>query len=158
MDGGVREVLKAAGMVEVEMGQDDVADVAVVEAERLDLAVRGLLLAQPNVEHRSHRAGDPRRMTVGVIDVAQAVTRVDQHQPVRIGLDQQAMADEAPGQPDTAPVEQGAAERAIGAAIEMMDAHRDPFPSVNERKGSRFRRLTQVRHFRGGRGRATRPG
>jgi hypothetical protein len=36
------------------------------------------------------------------------------------------MANQPPERPKAAPVEQGAADRAVGSAIEMVDAHRKP--------------------------------
>src|SRR3712207_243991 len=110
-------------MVEIEMGEHDVAHVGGREAERLDLADRGLLLAQLDVEHRAHRAGDARLgRPMRVVDVLEAVAGVDEDEAA-VGLDQQAVADEMALEALAAPVEQPAAERAIGAAIEMMDAH-----------------------------------
>ena len=43
---GVGEVGQAAGVIDVEMGRDEVADVGGAEAERLDLAKRRLRLVQ----------------------------------------------------------------------------------------------------------------
>ena len=123
----VGEILQPAGMIEVEMGQNDMPYVAGVMAQRLDLADRGLLLTQTDVQHRAPRQGDAGIGTsMRVRDVLQAITGVDQHQPVVIGFDQQAMAHQMPQQPMAASVEQRAAQGAVGPAIEMMDTHATP--------------------------------
>src|SRR3954462_11261669 len=57
-----------------------------------------------------------------MIDVAQAVAGLAQDQS-GIMFDQQAVADEPAERAEAAPVEQGAADRAIGAAIEVVDFH-----------------------------------
>jgi hypothetical protein len=124
VDDGFGEIFEPARMIEIEMGKDDVTDVPGAEAQCLDLPYRGFLLAQLDVEHRAHRPGNARmRTAMSVRDIAKPVAGIDQHEAVAVGLDQQAMADEAPGQPFAAPVEQRPADRAIGAAIEVMDAH-----------------------------------
>ena len=46
------KILDSACVIEVEMRQHDVAYVARREAERLDLAQRGVLLAVVDIEHR----------------------------------------------------------------------------------------------------------
>ena len=110
-------------MIEIEVGEDDVADVGRGEAEAFDLADRRLLHAQADVEHGAHRAGDARpRRAVGVVDVLQSVAGVDEHQP-GVRLDEQAVADQPAERALAASVEEGAAERAVGAAIEVVDPH-----------------------------------
>jgi hypothetical protein len=64
------------------------------------------------------------RASMRVIHVLQAITSVDQHEAVRVGFDQQAVADEMAERAFAAPVEQRAADRAIRTAIEVVNAHR----------------------------------
>jgi hypothetical protein len=60
---------------------------------------------------------------MGMVDILEAIAGVDQHQPVSIGLDQQAMADDVARKAFAPPVEQGAAHGAVGTAIQVMDPH-----------------------------------
>ena len=107
-------------MVEVEMGGEDVAHVG-RGAQALDLADGGLL-AQPDVEHRAHGPGDARPgAVIGVADVLEALARVDQDESLT-GLDQPATADQAPSHAPAPAVQQAAAERTVGAAVEMVDS------------------------------------
>jgi hypothetical protein len=125
VNGRVRKILDPAGMVEIEMADDDVANVLAAMAQRLDLADRRILLAKADAVQRAKEFRDALiGLAVRVIDILQAVTGVDQHEAVAIRLDQQAMADEVAEHAFAAPVEQRAPDRAIGAAIEMVNAHR----------------------------------
>ena len=82
-------------MIEVEMRT--MSRTSRGEAERLDLAKRGILLAQMDAEQRPREARDAGvRRPVRMIDVAQALAGVDEDETVRIGLDEQAMVDEPP--------------------------------------------------------------
>jgi hypothetical protein len=54
------EILDSAGMVEVEMGEHDVANVARREAEALDLKQRRLLLLQRQAHHGKEKAAECR--------------------------------------------------------------------------------------------------
>ncbi|MEH3103643.1 MAG: hypothetical protein PGN12_07025 [Sphingomonas phyllosphaerae] len=127
VDGGVREVLQPAGMIEVEMRRDDVPHVAGTMAARLDLSDRRVAFVEPDVEHHPPWQGDPGiGAVVRMRDVAQAVTGVDQHQPVRVGFDQQTMTDDPPQGAKTAPVEQCTVERTVCSAVQMENSHRAP--------------------------------
>lgn len=55
-----------------------------------------------------------------VVDVAEAIAGIDEHEAMRICLDEQAVADDASERPLAAPVEQGSTKRTVGPAIEMM--------------------------------------
>jgi hypothetical protein len=65
-------------VVEVEVGDDDVADVGGVASHRADLADRGLVLVQVGPQHGPERLSEP----LGVGDVAAPEPGVDQDQPV----------------------------------------------------------------------------
>ena len=77
---GVGEIGEAAGVIEIEVREDDVAHVARGEAERLELRQRRLrgLAARPR--HRRRRSGRARSSGVG--DVARAEPGVDEDEAV----------------------------------------------------------------------------
>lgn len=54
-------------------------------------------------------------------DIAQAIARIDEHQTMRLGLDQQAMAYQMAKRSEAAPVEQGTADGTIGPTVQMMN-------------------------------------
>jgi hypothetical protein len=56
--------------------------------------------------------------------ILKAIARIDQHQPAP-RLNQQAMRGDAGEQAATGAIEEGAAERAVRSAVEVMDAHGD---------------------------------
>ena len=117
MDLGVREVGDAAGVIEVEMRGDDVADVGRVVAQRLDLANRGLTLLADRGDQRAEGLAEP----LGVCVVAQAEAGVDQDQ-LAARLDQQAMGDDRrPLQQSAAARHQTRPPRAHRSAIEVLD-------------------------------------
>jgi hypothetical protein len=136
---GLGEVLQSAGVVEVEVGQDDVAHVLGIEPQPLHLADRGLFLAKAYVEQGMKGAAEAR---VRLAHILQAVAGVDQHQAVAIGLDQQALADDASEQAFAEAVEDGTAEGAVGAAVQVVDPQADlrRCPSLNMRSERTFRR------------------
>ena len=80
---------------------------------------RSLMLSSVRIARVMRGCG----FSVGMVDIAQAVAGVEEHQPVRVGLDQQAMADQMPVHALAAPVEQRAADRTVGAAIEVVNTH-----------------------------------
>jgi hypothetical protein len=120
MDGGVREILDAAGMVEVEVGHHDMAHVRGGEAERAHLRDGGFLGTELDVVELEEELRQP---AVRMIDVAGAEAGIDQDQP-SIAFDQQAMAHEVSQRTVAGAVEQSAAGRAAGSAVKMMNAHR----------------------------------
>src|SRR5690606_30574824 len=120
----VGEVVQASRVVEVEMGQQDVAYVARVEAETLDLADGGHLLAEGRIHQEEEVRAEP---VAGGCDIAQPEPGVDQYQAVG-GLDQQAVAGQLAAfeDPCAAVVHEPPAQRAGRNAVEVMDAHGDP--------------------------------
>lgn len=50
MNASLGEVIQAAGMIEVQVGEDDVANIAGREAQRLDLSNGSELLAKIGIE------------------------------------------------------------------------------------------------------------
>jgi hypothetical protein len=110
-------------MVEVEMADDDVANVVRVEAQPAHLCDRGLLGAELDVVEREEERTQP---LVRAGHVADAKAGVDQDQ-AGVALDQQAVADQPPKGCFAFSVEQPPAERAAGAAVEVMDAHQRGF-------------------------------
>ena len=96
---------------------------------------------EPDAVHVDEQRAQP---PVGMLHVADAEARVDQHQ-AGIRLDEEAVADEKPGRAAADPVPDPSAERAHAAAVEVMDAQhrrslaprRDP-QRIGARKGCRF--------------------
>ena len=66
-----------------------------------------------------------------VIDIPQPIAGVDENQP-GLSVDQQAMADEPAQRGLASAVEQGAAQGAVGAAIEVMDPDALSFRALGE--------------------------
>lgn len=87
---GLGEVRQAPRVVEVEVGERDVADVGGIEPHRPDPLDRGLLRLRLGPQGEVER--DP-EAPVGVAGVLDAEPGLDQHQ-VAAGLDQQAMAND----------------------------------------------------------------
>ena len=106
-------------MIEIEVGDDDVAHVHRIEAERADLRQRRLLEAQLEVVKADEQRADPRRR---LRDIAGAKASIDEHQP-GLGLDQQAVADQVTEHARAGAIKQPPAGRATGAAVKVMDAH-----------------------------------
>ena len=98
VDLGLGEVGQAAGVVEVEVGGDDVADVAGGEAERLELRQRRRLDSRPR-PHQRPKTGPSWRGLRASVD---AEAGVDEDQPV-VGLDRQAVADDVGRAPAARP-------------------------------------------------------
>ncbi len=88
----IREIFDAAGVVEIEMRQNDVANIGGRETEVFDLSQSGIRLAQPDTIGNSKKRAEPSRLR----HVAHAEPGVDEHQP-DFGLDQQAMANDLGG-------------------------------------------------------------
>jgi hypothetical protein len=120
---GVREVDDAAGVIDVEVGGDDVAHVGGVEAEAGEVAEDGLGAVQARAGHVEERgAEEPAR----VVDVGAAETGVDDHQPGR-ALDDEAVHDQAALAVHHAPRER----RAHGRAVDVVDLHRNALSFAN---------------------------
>src|SRR5690606_23895720 len=141
VDGGVREVVEAAGVVEIEVRQHDVTDVARAEAEALDLPHRRHLFAELRAhEPQEHLA----QATARIQDVEAAEAGIDQHERIR-GLDEDAVTRELAALEERrgAIVHQFAAEWTGRDAIEMVHAHgRSPAsdePAPRSAAGPRYR-------------------
>jgi hypothetical protein len=85
----VREILDAAGMVEIEMCEDDMAHIGGSEPKTSDLPQSGIGLAQLNAVG----GADERVKAARVHDILEAEPGVDEHEP-DFGLNQKAVADE----------------------------------------------------------------
>src|SRR4051794_40981440 len=111
------EIRDAAGVIEVEVCGEDVADIGRVMAERLDLPDRRLALL---ADRGGHRAEWPAE-AVRVGAVTEAESRVDQDQ-LPVGLDQQAVGyDLRRLQQPALAGEQTGASRAHRSAVEVRD-------------------------------------
>ena len=128
MDRRVGEILQPAGVIEIEVGEDDVADVLRRITESLHLPQRGFAHVEADVEHEPEQPAEPR---MGVTDVFGAVAGVDEHQPV-VRFDQLGGAWNQPEDALAEAIEKWAAERAVGAAPEVMDTH---VPPTTRRRG-----------------------
>lgn len=128
---GLRKIRQAPGVVEIQVGEDDMAHVLGGETEPVQLFQRGVARLQADVfEHPE----EPAEAITRTLHVAAAEAGIHQHQPVLLGLEQQAMANQLRRQPLAEAIEQGAAERAHAAAVQVMDAH--GHPSLDEPTGS----------------------
>src|SRR5262245_30038 len=119
VDRGLRKIGKPAGVVPIEMRQHDVPHVVrcVTDVAKL---VQGSL---SQVEGRFGEGHPLLAEGVGwVQDVVGAQARLDQDQPVRIGLGQQAMAD-GTGGAQRAVRAVGRVDLPHGATIEVINAH-----------------------------------
>jgi hypothetical protein len=118
--GGLGEILQAARMVEIQMGQHDVAHVPGREAPGRHLRQGGVAVLEPDPVHvDEERAQAP----VRVLHVPGAEAGIHQDEAARVRLHQQAVAHQLRGRAATHPIPQPAADRAHAAAIEMVDAH-----------------------------------
>ncbi len=142
---GVREVGQAAGVVEVQVGEHDVAYVGRVVAEPGHLLERGLVLGQRG----SGPAEEVRAQGVlGICDVHLADAGLDQDQAV-VELQQQAVADrgqrlEYPGF--------GVVRlyRPHGAAVQVVGAHvLSSFLVASSQEGQEGQKVKKVRRSEG---------
>jgi hypothetical protein len=105
-----REVGQAPRVVEVQMREHDMPHVLALETERLDLRQRRhVRLRGVDLHHRTEERAESAR----VAHVIDADSRVDEHEPVRVGLEQQTVR----GHPNA---REAGAHR---AAVEVMDVH-----------------------------------
>jgi hypothetical protein len=81
-------------MVEVEMGEHDVPNVARREAEPFDLTQRRLLLLEREAHQGEEKAAEARPRRAYVV---QAQTGIDENQPMLIGQWQTSWAEARPG-------------------------------------------------------------
>ncbi len=114
---GLGEVRQPAGVVDVEMRSDDLADVARIEAERAHLLDRRLGLARLRSEERVEDQPELAR----VAHVVEPEARIDQDEPVG-ALDEQAVADDLRlAEHASLAADQPSAVRAHRAAAEVVD-------------------------------------
>src|SRR5690606_28896334 len=108
-------------VIEVEVREDDVANVPRVEAEPLDLAHCGQALHEPRPQEREEEAAEP-RARIG--HVAKPEAGIDEDQTA-LGLEQEAMAAQLAAADDRArpPIHQASADRTGGDAAQVVDAH-----------------------------------
>src|SRR5580704_16355770 len=115
MHGRPREIGKTAGVIKVQMGRYDVADVGHAETQIRNLAKRRL----GNLEPRAGRGAEQESKPLRIGDVLDAKPAVDKNEPL-FALDQQAVAAHRRRRPWTARAsEQALAARAHRPAIEM---------------------------------------
>jgi hypothetical protein len=119
-----RKVRNAAGVVAVEMRQQQVPDVAWRVTERLDLLNRCFGGIQP-------RRGLPHPFApkpVRPCDVVHSDAGIDEGKTIG-GLDQQTMTNHSrPLEHAAGAVHETPPDRTHGAGVEMMNAHGQPFP------------------------------
>jgi hypothetical protein len=139
VDLGTGEVGQPARVVEVEVGDGDVADVGRVEAQAADLLHGRLteLGLRAKADRERHA-----ETSVRAGDVVSAEAGVDQHEAVP-GLDQQAVAAHARAPEAALAGDQSAPVRAEGAAVEVVNRH--PGVSLSHARGWRARPLRQLR-------------
>ena len=129
VDRRLREVDDAARVIRIEMGHDDVPDVAPGEAEALDLTGRGLRFAELRLPHRHEHRAEP---ASGRTHVVEPHPRVDEDEAVVRRLDEQDVDDELGPAEDRPPAagDEAAAERTHRAEIQVVDLHapRAPCP------------------------------
>jgi hypothetical protein len=140
MHDGVGEVLEAAGMIEVEMGEHDVTHILRPKAKLLDAPKRGLLRIKLDIEQVDIK---PAQAWVWLTGVFQPEAGIDQNQPA-IGFDEQAMTHESAERAPTRAIHQRTADRAEGPAIEVVDAH----ANLEVSKGSERETLRQDGGFK----------
>jgi hypothetical protein len=111
------EVGEPTGVVEVQVGHDDVAHVLGPEAEPPHLRVRGLFGVEARAQDAAHERGE----RCGVAAVAEPEPRVDEHEPLRV-LDEQAVRDHVAALEDAALArDQAAGDGAHRGAVEVVD-------------------------------------
>lgn len=112
VDGGFGEVEDASGVVTIEVGDDDVADVARSVTERSDVPQGGVFGAKARPQLPTRGPVE----TPGIGGRGFAETGVDEHEAVARGLDEETMRDH-----------RAAEERTKRPGIEMMNLHAATF-------------------------------
>lgn len=130
VDAGSRKVLDAAGMVEVEMGEHDVAHIAGGEAQRLNLPDGRVPLLQADIQDERPQ---PWQAAASPEDILKAVACVDENETLRC-LDQKTVRGNIGIDALTGAIEEGAAERAVRPTVEMVNAHCLPRVSSGGRR------------------------
>jgi hypothetical protein len=125
---GTWKVRNSAGMIAVEMRQQEMPHIAGRITQCLDLLKRRLGRIEPRRRLPDPSAPKPLRRC----DVVEAKAGIDKRETI-IGLDQKAVANHArPLEQAAGAVHQTPPDRAHGAGVEMMDAH--DVPSARERR------------------------
>jgi hypothetical protein len=123
MHRGLGEILQPAGVVEIEMGEHDVAHVARREAPAPHLLQGRIAVFELDPVHvNEERAQAP----VRILHVPGAEPGIHEDEAARVRLHEQAMAHQLRGRAAAHPIPQPAADRTHAAAIEMVDAHGKP--------------------------------
>lgn len=125
MDSSVGKILEAAGMIEIEMRQDDVANVARLITHRFDLAERGLAHSETNIEKRVKEFGES---WMGLPNILGAISGIDKDETV-IRFHKLRSTWNVPEYALAKAVKQRAAERAVRTTLKIMNAHICPFRS-----------------------------
>lgn len=120
MDHRLGKVGQTAGMVEIQMGQHNMPNVFGSEAQLPDLGQRRIPLLELDIVEYGKKTTQP---PMGMKNIAGAKTGVNQHQPVIIRFDQQAVADQARRQPLAETIKQRATDRTHATAVQMMNSH-----------------------------------
>lgn len=122
MDRCLREILDPAGVIEVKMREDDVANVLGLEPLRFDLAPGRIVVPQLDAVGDEEK---PAQALPHAVNVAQTEALVDQHEARHRCLDKQAVAYKLAQSRLARPaVHQPSAQGTHRSAIEVMDAHR----------------------------------
>ena|SRR5690242_18506496 len=82
----MRKIFDAAGVVEIEVGEHDVAHIFGLEAQRLELTQRGRPFVQSDAVGDPEKPAEPPRLP----DILQSEPGIDEDEP-DLGLDQQTM-------------------------------------------------------------------
>src|SRR5690606_12509357 len=118
---GAGKIAEATGMIEIQMGEHDVPHVFGGETQLADLFQRGETALEPDVVEGDEETA---QAFARLQHIALAEARIDQHQAMMLGLDQQAVANQLGRRAFAEAIEQRAPEWAHATAIEMMNTHR----------------------------------
>ncbi|VTP69311.1 Uncharacterised protein [Leclercia adecarboxylata] len=113
------EIRQPARMIEIQVRQNNVTDVSHAKTQRLDPGACRERLAALDVIQHPEKARQPGWLA----HVAQSEAGIHQHQPVAIGFNQQAVADQVRMQPLAKTVVKCAAQRAHTPAVKVMNLH-----------------------------------
>ncbi len=117
VDLGAREVRQPARVVDVEVGEDDVADVSRVEACGLDLGEGDLAGLKLRAGEGEERTGE----LSWVLQVPGPEAGIDEHEAIG-GLDEQHVADDPSRlKPAAVAIDQAPAPRTHRPAVQMVD-------------------------------------
>lgn len=119
VDSRIGKVRNAAGVIEIEVREDDVLHIVRRKAERPNLGERGLFPREPWRYHPQPRLAEPR----GRLDITRPEPRIHEQEAAR-RLDEEHVADHSRSLEKAAPtVHEPRAHRAERGGIEMVDLH-----------------------------------